>query len=252
MPAALATPVRGRSRRHPAARGATRIITAAVLVGASYGLLSGATDSSSARADIAPASSSPVVDVIHLTQRAAPAASRTSERLRAQTADIRGGFADAQTMLTGRAVSGAARSASESARSIRESPRSAYVPPITEARVTSGFGMRWSRMHNGIDFGAEIGRPLYAVAPGKVTAAGYNSGLGHHVRITTEGGTEFTYGHLSVLDVERGAIVESGDRVGEVGNSGNSTGAHLHFEVHTPAGKPIDPRRWLTDRGLLD
>lgn len=123
--------------------------------------------------------------------------------------------------------------------------------PILDAEVSSGFGPRWGRQHQGMDFAAEVGHPLYAVAPGTVTTADYSSGLGHHVRITLTDGTVVTYGHLSQIRVEEGARVLAGDVIGEVGNSGRSTGAHLHLEIW-PDDEPVDPEPWLRQRGLLD
>ncbi len=125
-----------------------------------------------------------------------------------------------------------------------------FHPAITGGRVTSEFGPRWGRLHKGIDFGAATGRPLHAVGGGTVTVAGYNYGLGYHVRLTLEDGTVVSYGHLSRILVERGQQVQPGDLVGRVGSSGASTGAHLHLEVWVD-GEPVDPRPWLVERGLL-
>jgi murein DD-endopeptidase MepM/ murein hydrolase activator NlpD len=128
--------------------------------------------------------------------------------------------------------------------------RESFHPPITDASVTSDYGPRWGRMHQGIDFGAQTGHPLHAVADAVVTTAGYNSGLGYHVRLTLTDGTVVSYGHLSRVLVERGQRVDAGDIVGRVGSSGLSTGAHLHLEVWQD-GEPVDPRPWLVERGLL-
>lgn len=123
----------------------------------------------------------------------------------------------------------------------------AFHEPILDAQTTSGFGWRWGRMHNGLDFGADTGTPLYAVAQGTVTTAGWNSGLGRHVKITLASGEVIVYGHLSQIDVELDDAVEAGTVIGEVGSTGRSTGAHLHLEVRTDDG-PIDPVDWLQAR----
>jgi murein DD-endopeptidase MepM/ murein hydrolase activator NlpD len=123
--------------------------------------------------------------------------------------------------------------------------------PAVRGRVTSGYGQRWGRMHHGMDFGAPYGAALRAVGAGTITTTDYNSGLGHHVRIRLEDGTEITYGHMSRISVVRGQRVLAGARLGDVGNSGTSTGAHLHLEVRTPQGQRVDPRPWLTRRHLL-
>jgi murein DD-endopeptidase MepM/ murein hydrolase activator NlpD len=120
----------------------------------------------------------------------------------------------------------------------------AFHEPILGAARTSGYGWRWGRMHNGLDFGADIGTPLYAVARGTVTTAGWNSGLGYHVKIALDTGEVVVYGHMSRIITSLGDRVEAGTVIGEVGTSGRSTGAHLHFEVRTSAG-PVDPALWL-------
>ncbi len=242
----------GRLRRLPSTRSAC---TAAACVLATIGgvlvLESTAVGPSSAHVDITGASTAGLVEATSMSERTAPAASRSSDRLSAQAIDIRGGFVGAQATLSGDAVNGAVLTVNDSAQSVRESLAPTYAAPINDARVTSGFGPRWGRMHNGMDFAADVGHPLVAVADGRVTTAGYNSGLGHHVRITLDDGTEVTYGHLSAIGVEQGSTVEAGEAIGKVGNSGSSTGAHLHFEVHNLDGDPIDPQPWLTERGLL-
>lgn len=130
---------------------------------------------------------------------------------------------------------------------VGEIHRRAVHQPILEGRRTSTFGWRWGRMHNGMDVAADHGTPLYAVGRGTVTTTGYNPGLGYHVKITLEDDTVVVYGHLSRIGAERGDAVEAGTVVGEVGSSGRSTGAHLHFEVRVD-GEPIDPGPWLDAR----
>ena len=123
----------------------------------------------------------------------------------------------------------------------------AFHEPILDATRTSGFGWRWGRMHNGLDYGADIGTPLYAVAQGTVATAGWNSGLGYHVKVTLLTGETVVYGHMSQIDVSVDDKVEAGTVIGEVGSTGRSTGAHLHLEVRTADG-PIDPAGWLDAR----
>ncbi len=206
---------------------------------------------SSAQVDVTGRSTAGLMQAVPISERETPAASRSSERLSAHALDIRSGFVGAQAMVAGGAVNEAVLTAGESALSIQESLFPAYVAPITGARITSGFGSRWGRMHNGLDFGAEVGHPLSAVGHGTVTTAGYSDGLGYHVQIALDDGTEVIYAHMSAIGVDEGSTVEPGDSVGKLGNSGRSTGPHLHFEVRDPDGVPIDPRPWLTERGLL-
>uniref|UniRef100_UPI003898E935 DUF5930 domain-containing protein n=1 Tax=Aliiroseovarius sediminilitoris TaxID=1173584 RepID=UPI003898E935 len=111
-------------------------------------------------------------------------------------------------------------------------------------RFTSGFGSRWGRMHNGTDFAAPIGTPIYAPADGVVISAGWSSGYGRLVKIQHEFGIETRYAHQSRLNVQKGQRVSRGDRIGDIGNSGRSTGPHLHYEVRV-GGKPINPMVYI-------
>lgn len=105
------------------------------------------------------------------------------------------------------------------------------LPVKTSFRYTSGFGRRWGRMHEGIDMAGAAGSPILATADGVVTHAGWQSGYGNLVTIRHEFGLETRYGHLSKVRVEVGQKVSRGDRIGDMGNTGRSTGTHLHYEV---------------------
>lgn len=120
-------------------------------------------------------------------------------------------------------------------------------------RVTSPFGTRSqpkagaSVNHKGVDLTAALGQGQtgYAVqtaAPGVVTAAGPVGGYGNMVEVTHPNGFTTRYGHLGAINVSVGDVIAGGAPIGTVGNTGNSTGAHLHFEVRDPTGKAIDPR----------
>lgn len=151
-----------------------------------------------------------------------------------------------------RTVSSTAGSSSQAASSEGAEDRTggAMHRPILAGHMTSGFGMRWGRMHEGIDYGAPIGTPLYAVASGTVTAVGSEGGLGQRVRIQLDGGPEVVYGHMSGFSSAPGQHVSAGEVIGYSGNSGRSTGPHLHFEVRY-GGAAINPAGWLAARGLL-
>jgi murein DD-endopeptidase MepM/ murein hydrolase activator NlpD len=97
--------------------------------------------------------------------------------------------------------------------------------------VSSNFGMRWGKMHEGMDIAAAIGEPIYAAMAGTVTYAGWQSGYGNFILLKHPGGLETGYGHCSAINVKVGETVKMGEKIGEVGNTGNSTGPHLHFEV---------------------
>ena len=118
------------------------------------------------------------------------------------------------------------------------------MPVKGSFRYTSGFGPRWGRMHNGSDFAAAHGSPIYSTADGVVTHAGWLSGYGRLIKIQHEFGIETRYAHLSRIRVEVGQRVSRGDRIGDMGNSGRSTGTHLHYEVRH-SGTPVNPMSYI-------
>jgi murein DD-endopeptidase MepM/ murein hydrolase activator NlpD len=126
------------------------------------------------------------------------------------------------------------------------------VLPVTGARLTSGFGGRWGRLHAGIDLAAPIGTPEYAVMDGIVLEAGPSSGYGNAVYIQHDNGDVTVYGHMEKILVEAGQVVRAGETIALLGNRGRSTGPHLHFEVHVGGlnGQKIDPIPWLRERGI--
>ncbi|WP_070379439.1 M23 family metallopeptidase [Rhodococcus sp. WMMA185] len=123
------------------------------------------------------------------------------------------------------------------------------VQPVS-GTLTSKFGPRWGAHHGGIDIAAPIGAPVLAAADGQVIDAGPISGFGLWVRLLHDDGTTTVYGHINDYSVNVGQRVVAGQQIATVGNRGQSTGPHLHFEVHDANGVKIDPGRWLTDRGV--
>jgi len=111
--------------------------------------------------------------------------------------------------------------------------------PVEGARVTSSFGVRmhpllgYSKMHKGVDFGAPVGTPIYASGSGVVEKSEFNGSYGRYIRLRHNGRTQTAYAHLSrfAKGIFPGARVQQGDVIGFVGNSGRSTGPHLHYEV---------------------
>ncbi len=118
------------------------------------------------------------------------------------------------------------------------------VPVKKAFRYTSGFGMRWGRMHEGTDFAAPHGTPIHATADGVVIHAGWLSGYGRLVKIEHRFGIETRYAHLSKIRVSEGQRVSRGDRIGDMGNTGRSTGTHLHYEVRV-GGKAVNPMTYI-------
>ncbi|MEO0907928.1 MAG: M23 family metallopeptidase [Pseudomonadota bacterium] len=124
------------------------------------------------------------------------------------------------------------------------------IVPTPTGRVTSPFGYRRdpftgrSAMHSGIDYGGPIGSPIFAAADGRVTFVGWKSGYGRVVDVTHGNGMLTRYAHLHRFDVAVGDMVEAGDTIAGLGNSGRSTGPHLHFEVRVN-GRPVNPRPFL-------
>ncbi|WP_294228106.1 M23 family metallopeptidase [uncultured Shimia sp.] len=117
--------------------------------------------------------------------------------------------------------------------------------PIKSAfRYTSGYGMRWGRMHKGTDFAARYGTPIYATADGVVTHAGWLSGYGRLVKIKHDHGIETRYAHQAKIRVKVGQRVSRGDHIGDMGNSGRSTGTHLHYEVRVN-GRAVNPMTFI-------
>ena len=125
-----------------------------------------------------------------------------------------------------------------------------WVLPVESYRFTSPFGSRWGRLHAGNDFAAPTGTPLAAMSAGTVVFAGTQSGYGNKLEIRYWDGTVSWYAHMSRIDVSVGDEVESGQVVGAVGNTGVSTGSHLHLEIHPDGNGPVDPLPWLKAQGL--
>lgn len=122
------------------------------------------------------------------------------------------------------------------------------VQPVSGV-LTSSFGQRWGTHHGGTDIAAPIGTPVLAAADGQVTAAGPASGFGLWVKVLHTDGTETVYGHIDSFSVAPGQHVTAGQQIATVGNRGQSTGPHLHFEVHDVSGVKVDPTEWLATRG---
>ncbi|MGI8594059.1 MAG: murein hydrolase activator EnvC family protein [Solirubrobacteraceae bacterium] len=119
----------------------------------------------------------------------------------------------------------------------------ALIWPINGS-ISSPFGMRWGRLHAGIDIPAPVGTPIRAADSGKVILAGSQGGYGNYTCIQHSGSMSTCYAHQSSIGVSVGQSVRQGQVIGATGNTGNSTGPHLHFEVRIN-GTPVDPVGYL-------
>ena len=120
-----------------------------------------------------------------------------------------------------------------------------FAMPVKSAfRYSSGFGMRWGRMHKGTDMAGPYGTPIQATADGIVTHAGWLSGYGRMVKIKHDFGLETRYAHMSRVRVKKGQRVSRGDRIGDMGSSGRSTGSHLHYEIRVD-DKAVNPMTYI-------
>ncbi|MCW2636689.1 MAG: family peptidase [Blastococcus sp.] len=162
--------------------------------------------------------------------------------------------AEAQARLQDVTASRAARAEEQAAaaQAAAEAARPKTVLPIRGARLTSTFGARWGKFHEGIDLAAPMMTPEYAAADGVVLRAGAASGYGQAVYILHASGDVTVYGHMEKILVEPGQYVDAGETIALLGNRGRSTGPHLHFEVRTGGedGEKTDPVPWLRERGV--
>lgn len=121
--------------------------------------------------------------------------------------------------------------------------------PVHNYRVSAGWGNssgpHAGRKHAGIDLAARTNEPVYAAEKGKVVVAGWNGGYGQLVKIKHSDGRYTLYAHLNKMNVKKGQKVKTGQRIGAVGSTGYSTGAHLHFEVRSKKDRPVNPNKYL-------
>ncbi|MEZ5091464.1 M23 family metallopeptidase [Nocardioides sp.] len=128
-----------------------------------------------------------------------------------------------------------------------------WVLPVASYRLTAGFGQSsylWSSVHTGLDFAAPSGTPIMSIARGVVTEVGYDGAYGNKTVVTLDDGTEIWYCHQTSYAVSVGETVGQGEVIGYIGSTGNTTGPHLHLEVHPGAGDPVDPYAALVAHGV--
>lgn len=131
-----------------------------------------------------------------------------------------------------------------------------WTLPVRKFRLSAGYGRAgsmWSHLHTGLDFASPLGTPVYSVGAGEIIGAGWESAysaFGNRIQVRHEDGTVTWYCHLSRIARHSGPV-RAGTLIGYVGSTGNSSGPHLHFEVHPGGGTAIDPQPWLRQKGLL-
>jgi murein DD-endopeptidase MepM/ murein hydrolase activator NlpD len=140
--------------------------------------------------------------------------------------------------------------AKREARRTREARK--YVKPLDGYRVSASFGSTgslWVGAHTGIDLSASYGTSVMSVTTGEVIFAGWDGSYGNKIVVRHWDGTETWYCHLSRI-IQRSGTVAPGDVIGAVGSTGNSTGPHLHFEVHPSGNGAVDPRGFMAELGV--
>lgn len=133
----------------------------------------------------------------------------------------------------------------------KEALRPKFVLPVKQHGLSAYFGqagVNWMSVHTGIDFPVQYGTPVMAATDGTVRTQ-YNSAYGNMAIVTMADGTETWYCHLSSTRIRSGQV-KAGDVIAYSGNSGNSTGPHMHFEVRPGGGAAIDPLPWLRSHGI--
>ncbi|MFD1325678.1 M23 family metallopeptidase [Micromonospora sonneratiae] len=130
-------------------------------------------------------------------------------------------------------------------------PKADWVHPMPGAETTSCFGQRWGVLHAGIDLALPANTPIRAAAAGTVTTAGWAfTGYGISVVIDHGNGYLTHYAHMNATAVSVGQKVSPGTVIGYEGSTGDSTGPHLHFEVHNGLWNQLDPGPWMRARGV--
>ncbi|GAB3645463.1 M23 family metallopeptidase [Glycomyces tarimensis] len=236
--AELSQLIDGTQRRYTAVVGTAVAASSVVAMAATAGLPSGEPD---------PAASEAVADIAALAEETSQAEATAGE---AQGAEPEAGSHGAEAEAPA-----AAAAVPDEVEPERDSPvivqpaEIEWTPMLDEVNITSLFGPRWGRNHNGIDFAAATGTPVYAVSPGTVAHAGWESGFGNLVIIDHGDGVETLYAHNSEVYVAEGQWVDAGTHIADAGNTGFSLGPHLHFEVHVD-GQPVEPIGYLESAGL--
>ncbi|OII64061.1 peptidase [Streptomyces sp. CC53] len=198
--------------------------------------------------------------------RVAPLTVSTSAAVAAQAETLAKGAAQAKAAQA-KAVAAKKAAAAKAAAAKKAAAKKAaakkavdWVKPVTGYKLTASFnqgGSMWTNKHSGQDFAVPVGTPVKAVHGGTVVKAGPNGGgdgpaYGNAVVIKHGNGTYSQYAHLSKIDVKVGSKVKTGQLIARSGNTGNSSGPHLHFEIRTTPnyGSSVNPASFLRSEGV--
>jgi murein DD-endopeptidase MepM/ murein hydrolase activator NlpD len=245
--------------RHAAPRRSARARAAlvpAVLLATTGSALGGLAVSASAEEPAAAlAASSPADAEMLLADRRAAVEQRSARASRERTISVLV-QAEAERVAAEAAAAAEAQRLAEEAAAQQAAAEAAALAAAApqyarpgDGRLTSGYGSRWGRLHAGIDLAAGTGSPIRAAAAGTVLSAGDEGAYGRCIRIQHADGSVTVYAHLSAFEVSGGQQVAAGQQIGREGNTGRSTGPHLHFEVRI-GDQPVNPAAWLAERGV--
>lgn len=186
-------------------------------------------------------------------QDAADAADRTQAQADAADAKAAADAAAAQAQVQAQVQAQADAAAQQKAQADAAAAAAHNWVPFIDGgyQLTSGFGMRWGSMHPGQDFAVPVGTPVKAMSSGTVIFAGWQGGYGNKVEIQYWDGTVSWFCHNSKLVVTQGEKVTPGELVSMSGNTGHSTGPHIHVEIHPQDGSPVSPLPWLKKMGTM-
>ena len=186
-------------------------------------------------------------------QDAADAADRTQAQADAAAAKAAADAAAAQAQVQAQVQAQADAAAQQKAQADAAAAAAHNWVPFIDGgyQLTSGFGMRWGSMHPGQDFAVPVGTPVKAMSSGTVIFAGWQGGYGNKVEIQYWDGTVSWFCHNSKLVVTQGEKVTPGELVSMSGNTGHSTGPHIHVEIHPQDGSPVSPLPWLKKMGTM-
>lgn len=168
---------------------------------------------------------------------------------------------DAKTLIVGASQSATQTAAQAQAAAADQAKRDAaaraiaqahrWVSPVAGYTLTSGFGLRWGKMHPAQDLACPVGSPVHALSSGTVVFAGWSTeGYGNLVKVRYWDGTVSWMAHNSRLLVAVGDAVSPGQPIAFSGSTGHSTGPHVHLEIHPGDGSAVVPTTWLAARGV--